>query len=927
MPKPRGRLDELKESLTFSDDIRAATSAINRLIGKPTRKMRFFFAGHVSGIKNLVYNKAIDMALLYNATCYGDRDMRLRALERLRDEADNYLGLEMPFNTRRILIALIKETVKAKGDLLRQHRYIQAFNHALSGRAYVVRTMLNELGLVEVPEAKARRVVGGREKLRQRKSPSGSGPGERRRSAFRQGPGARAGGWDDHVYDNAGPGRKTPAQLVLDAYIKGLSRLTIVYEDFKEFEPLAEAVEAGRLMGIEVSVGLECIVQTKERTRFYHVLLLQDGSSAEKLEGLFATSPFKRLLKLLQTNYDEYERLYSDLVEAFNRRMLPLINEGFAGTPGELGPLSVESLREQAKGRQLYHVHLGQLLAARLAELAESRRLARPEAEALDVLPAAELRRRYFDPLYQSLLAQGEFVKAGKLYEAVAAIDGDSGSRRISVAFTRPLLNDLPQCIAHLVANAAHIDAIEVWNNRIRQEGYAEKTAFLEAFRRALNRGEAEEARRLLSGKGIPLPPAGSLEAAVERYRISPLAARIGSDSDGYNHLAPGMGFVPKDEIRNWRFLLRTNRSSPLPLTLHAIDGRSRPIERRILPLGKNRGAGRTGRFAAMGSPHEVVLRWRDLNRPIRTTARMVAGALLALGVSWGISALSGLPPSFGLFTLAAFFLVTYSRNFIVDEIARHGLHPSRWRLRSFDVTNAANSVFFTFLSIPVLRLVEQLLDRSPFGIAGAVPGMSDLSVRLIRFVALSLVNGVYIYSHNSLRGFTPQVKLANFARSALAFPLSVGLSYLNPAGSIVSDVIINKIAADIVGGFTEASFKIRNETKRARRMFASLIPVLSSEEGSRDQRRMAILDILYVWGNSPRGKDELRKAIVKNADPESIWKNLEDPVHRYETFVKFITTRTSWRKPQRIKLEFLRLAAAFSYWLEKNHGGTSGGV
>jgi hypothetical protein len=41
--------------------------------------------------------------------------------------------------------------------------------------------------------------------------------------------------------------------------------------------------------------------------------------------------------------------------------------------------------------------------------------------------------------------------------------------------------------------------------------------------------------------------------------------------------------------------------------------------------------------------------------------------------------------------------------------------------------------------------------------------------------------------------------------------------------------------------------------------------------------------------------------------------------VHKYEAFVRLITEKTAWRKPQRIKLEFLRLAAAFSYWLERN--------
>jgi hypothetical protein len=873
----------LRERLTFSDEVRRTTAAINRLCGKAPERARLFYDGHVSGIKNLVYNKAIDMALLYNATCLGDRDTRLAALARLRDEADNYQGLEMPYNTRRILIALMKETVKARGDLLQQYRYMAAFNHALSGRAYIVRTMLAELGLAEVPEA------------------------------TRPGAAPRARGWDDHVYDDAGPGRKTPAQLVLDAYIKGLSRLTIVYEDFREIEPLAEAVEAGRLMGIEVTVALECLAQGRGKSRLYHLLLLNKCGTEKELLELVESPGFRRLSRELQSSHSEHDRVYAELVRKFNKKSLPLINEGFEGGAGELPPLTVESLKEQAKGRQLYRVHLGQLLLRRLERLREARLRARPEAEDLAALPVSELRRRYFDPVSGGILEEGDFIKAGRLYQAVAEIEEEFRERRVEVAYTRPLGNDLSTCVGHLIANAGGIDAIEVWNNRVRQEGYAEKARFLEALRRALNRGDARTVASLIAEAGIEVPGGRAIEAAAERYRASPLKARIGSDSDGYNHLAPGMGFVLRDCIRNWRAIQRTNGSAPIPLAMP---------EGPILPLGKNRAA--PARRAALDRPPEIVLRWRDLSRTIRNSLRILGGALLSLAAGRVLSLLSGFPPSFGLFAIAAWFSITYSRNFIVDEIARHGLHPSRWRLSSFDKTNAANSVFFTFLSIPLLRLVEQLLDRYVLG-GAASAGFGDIALRLVRFVALALVNGAYIYGHNSLRGFTRSVRRANFLRSALAFPLSVALSYLNPWGDLVPGALVNKIASDIIGGFTEASFKIRRETKSAKAMYASLLPALAASPDTKRGtylQRMAILDVLYVWGDSPRGKEALRRAIDGEPGREAIWKRLDTPVRNYEVFVKLITGQTAWRKPQRIKLEFLRLAAAFSYWLEKNHKG-----
>ena len=155
------------------------------------------------------------------------------ALARLRDEAYNYQGLEMPYNTRRILIALMKETVKAQGELAQQHRYMAAFGQALSGRAYVVRTMLDELGLAEVPEA-ARR------------------------------PAPTAGTTTSTT--TRGPAGRRPPSSSSTPTSRASSRLTIVYEDFLEIDALEEAVEAGRLMGIDVTLGIECLVQTKAKT-------------------------------------------------------------------------------------------------------------------------------------------------------------------------------------------------------------------------------------------------------------------------------------------------------------------------------------------------------------------------------------------------------------------------------------------------------------------------------------------------------------------------------------------------------------------------------------------------------------------------------------------------------------------------------------
>jgi len=656
------------------------------------------------------------------------------------------------------------------------------------------------------------------------------------------------------------------------------------------------------------------------------VLLLEGCSGPEELRSLLESPAFARIRRLVESNYKEYDRIYEELVHEFNRRSLPAINYGFSSTPGELKSLSVESLRAQAKGRHIFHAHLGQLLQRRLAKLRDQRRAIDPEAERLDELGAAELRRRYFDPLYGDILARGEFMRADKLYAAVREVEAERGARVVRVAYTRPLTNDLGSCVQHLIANAGDIDALEVWNNRVKQEGYSRDTLFLEELRRALNAGDADALHGLLDSRSMEGVDEEEIARAAERYRRSPLEARVGSDSDGYNHLAPGMGFLPRRAVRNWRAVLRTNRSTPLPLTLPLPDGGAARRESVILPLGKDRGAAARQRVGERAL--SAVVGWRDLNSAIRNGSRMLGGAVLALAAGEGLSLATGFPPAFGLFTVIAFFAITYVRNFVVDESARHGLHPSRWRWSSFDTTNAANSVFFSLLSIPLLRFVEQLFDRVALVGEGASADMGSIELRLLRFILLALVNGVYMYSHNTLRGFTAGVKRANFWRSVLAFPLATAFSYLNPWNELVSGTLISKVASDIIGGLTEMTFKIIGESRRARQLYAALLPSLRGRPETKREKylqRIAILDTLYIWGNSPRGKEALRRAIQAESEPKVVWDRLETPVRRYENFVTLITDKTSWRKPQRIKLEFLRLAAAFSYWLERNRPAESG--
>jgi len=68
-------------------------------------------------------------------------------------------------------------------------------------------------------------------------------------------------GWDGQVHDTATSGRKNPTQLIIDAFIKGISWLTVGYGSASDREMMEETIEAGNILGLNVNIGFEFSVK------------------------------------------------------------------------------------------------------------------------------------------------------------------------------------------------------------------------------------------------------------------------------------------------------------------------------------------------------------------------------------------------------------------------------------------------------------------------------------------------------------------------------------------------------------------------------------------------------------------------------------------------------------------------------------------
>ncbi len=149
---------------------------------------------------------------------------RLSALRTLYDEVFNSAKTLFRRNTARVLIQIMKDIVRSHGNVPQQLALAHDFRRAANGSPRVVREQLKRYGLVEMPE-------------------------DWSQLAF-----------DHHVHDANTKGRKNPTQLIMDAWIKGIRHMTIIYYNYIEPHIAHEVLQAAEIMGVDVLIGLEFTV-------------------------------------------------------------------------------------------------------------------------------------------------------------------------------------------------------------------------------------------------------------------------------------------------------------------------------------------------------------------------------------------------------------------------------------------------------------------------------------------------------------------------------------------------------------------------------------------------------------------------------------------------------------------------------------------
>ena len=842
-------LNRVIDALSFNGQIRDLVEMLNRKV-EQSEEATPDLLSHPGGFNRAFRKRRMGMAESYiriaQKLIHSNVQDRLHALKILVAFSLHAKTISMPLNTARVQTEIMKEAVKNIRNRRRQMEMIADFSLASYGHEATIRRFLRELRRMEVPET-----------------------GKPLKELDM--------GWDSHVHDNLSEGRKTPSQLVLDAFIKGISRLTLAYYDIPHREIIFEAMEAGRILGVEVSIGIEFSVGA--RTRRKHFLFLPPALTYDAFLEFFNLNceVLARFYDGLEENTNHRRRVITEILENFNRTHRIDINQGY---PEEsifaLQPLRLSDLERIVPHGQFSRNHLSELLYEQLKEVLKRRvLLLKAQFEMArqmfkqDTLTGWELEqilnayrrvREHYTGLSPARTKSEYFsgkniIDYDSAFATEAEIMPDLKRSGAVIVFNRPLEHGFESAVETALAAHSYIDQIELMNMRDSMGRDPTEIIRLARLIRLINTGTLPELNRFL-GDVHPKPfDPGLVRRAFEKYHQEHLVPLAASAATGWKPQVPGMGFIRESRIpkKSRKFFCQSHYRLPRPVS-DLINGAGRSAS--ADPAGPG-GTGTVDEIYCLGksghfrpnlvgdeAPIERIgpLRtWRYLNPSLKNLIRVAIGVVPAyLWIGWE-------------YTLV-WFGITFFRNVFVDLVAFSGPRPKAWSIRDVNFDNTTQSLFWTGFSVPILGMVKLGFDYSwPFAFAGLV-------FEWLKFLVICIANGLYISTHNKLRRFDNRVIRANFFRSVLAWPFSAVFS---PIGNLllVPSIVQAKFWSDVVAAVIEGVGKFQQKIVLRKRDYRELLPLLRSED--RETRMTAMLDILYIWGRRQRGASGLARILL----------------------------------------------------------------
>jgi len=531
--------------LTIVNDV------LNRDKSQEYKKRKFYPHFHPHGIKKLAESRGLRIAYavihLLESLEAGKQDERIGALAALRDEVLNASDGAMPQNTARVLLQIMKELVRAQGDPIRQLQLAHDFRVTATGKPRVVRRQLRQYHLLEMSE-------------------------EWNQLAF-----------DDHVHDANTKGRKSATHLIMDAWIKGIRRLRVIYYNHIQAQFAAELLEAGGIMGIELRIGIEFFARF--RNRIIQLIWVPRGFVDTQAFLCFLTEQPVRALMEEGRQVSAYkEKQVLRVLEAFNERHRPAINDRYGIS---LNPVDSNEFLNFVRPGQTSLVHLAKYIHSRLLPELKKR------VNELQLLCDAtdESVRQYHDELVSDMNSL-DFETIHDRYlspaqnpdlpdPSVATDDPDAPGLlnlsprhllyrlidlRIGYRITLNLTDLRPEDVLELIYDCeGMITRLETFNLKDYTDGKARYVGEICQLQSAINEGNVITLKRMILDiiRQVEKSDHPDRESRIEKlqtilhdistlrlmYRKAPLKSRLGSDSTGQSPRMHGMGLAVMESL------------------------------------------------------------------------------------------------------------------------------------------------------------------------------------------------------------------------------------------------------------------------------------------------------------------------------------------------------------------------------------------
>ena len=845
----------MSENMYFDKSDRDLLSMVNSTTEqKPDEKLEqklFNTALHPHGILSLATTHESRMAhavinLLNSIEGLGDSAARLAALRALYDEVINSATTPFRINTGRVLVQIMKDIVRAKGNELEQLKLIHDFRKVAAGNPRIVRAFLAERHLFEMPESWDQLTM------------------------------------DQHVHDSNTKGRKNPTYLIMDAWVKGIRSLTVIYHNSVNPATVEELTTAAEIMKIRVRVGLEfrAVFHNKYADFFW---VPRGFAKAEDVVEFFKSVPVRNVLKggeLANTWYAE--QTYA-LLDSFNANHLSEVQKRFGLT--NLAPIDKKAFAEFVGAGRASRLHLSDFIHKSLYDAMRER--AEVIQESLSSL-SEEKKKEALAQLndlngFTSNKILSEYLCAEKNPSVpnkdVPANDGRPAFLSMPVLEHLKLLTDLRSGF-RTTLQLSGLDAADVleilWDakglfthlERINLKEYNDGEVFdLERIGRIqydingarimslkatiselILENAHDEARRNKLTEILD-----HLSELIALYEITPLGSAFGTDSTGHVGNRVGMGLAVIDTLPSsaQKKLKADTKILPVNVKLEVLDTYSdtnpaSPVTRLVRKLRNNPTFGmdkkrdyticeravevtEKGNIATLGgmtgAADNDLLKKAPVEKATKIPTKYLTTPVLNI-----LKILIGLVPAFCTFmitqnwwVLACFgaFIwlgITGFRNIIQMIIASGSFFGSRVKwYETVQWTRLCESLMYTGWSVVLL---EGIMRNA------VLVGLFNIKVTehpLLVFTVIALANGTYISSHNIFRGFPMTAVVGNFFRSVLAIPVALVYNVLlglilplltdMPVADVLiySSAIITKLASDTIALMIEATADRRN--------------------------------------------------------------------------------------------------------------------